>query len=155
MGVLPIVPVMMIRVFTPDDVYKVADITHESLREAYPISFFLTISQYWPEGFLVAVEEGEITGFVTGVMSGVRQARILMLAVRDRHRKGGIASTLIRSFISSSMLKGADSIVLEVRVSNKPAINLYDKLGFKLIGSLRAYYRDGEDGYRMQLVLQT
>jgi ribosomal-protein-alanine N-acetyltransferase len=154
MGAHPIVSAMMIRVFTPNDVYKVADITHESLREAYPISFFLTVSQYWPEGFLVAVDEGEIVGFVMGVMSGVRQSRILMLAIRERHRRIGTASTLIRSFTSSSMLKGADSVILEVRVSNGPAINLYNKLGFKTISSLRAYYRDGEDGYRMQLILQ-
>ncbi len=155
MGARPIDLAMMIRVFTPNDVYKVADITHDTLREAYPISFFLTVSQYWPEGFLVAVDEGEVVGFVTGVMSGVRQSRILMLAVKDKHRRAGIASTLIRSFISSSMLKGADSVILEVRVSNGPAITLYNKLGFKMIGSLRAYYRDGEDGYRMQLMLQT
>lgn len=89
-----------------------------------------------------------------GVVSGVRQSRILMLAIRDRYRRTGIASTLIRSFISSSMLKSFDSVILEVRVSNGPAINLYNKLGFKTIGSLRSYYRDGEDGLRMQLVLQ-
>ena len=47
------------------------------------------------------------------------------------------------------------SIVLEARISNVTAINLYSKLGFRTIGSLRAYYRDGEDGVRMQLVLQT
>jgi ribosomal protein S18 acetylase RimI-like enzyme len=39
-------------------------------------------------------------------------------------------------------------------VSNGPAVNLYNKLGFKMTSSLRAYYRDGEDGYRMQIVLQ-
>lgn len=146
---------MMIRVFAPDDVYKVADITHTTLREAYPIAFFLNVSRYWPEGFLVAVEEGEVVGFIVGVISGVKQARILMLAVREHHRRHGTASTLIRSFISSSLLKGADSVILEVRVSNAIAINLYSKLGFRTVGSLRAYYRDGEDGLRMQMLLQS
>lgn len=145
---------MIIRVFTPNDVYKVADLTHVSLKEAYPISFFLTVSQYWPEGFLVAEEDGEVAGFVAGVISGVRQSRMLMLAIKEQHRRRGIASMLIRSFISSSLLRGADSVILEVRVSNGTAINLYTKMGFKTIGSLRAYYRDGEDGLRMQKVLQ-
>ena len=144
---------MMIRLFASDDVYKVADITHTTLREAYPISFFLSVARYWPEGFMVAVEDGEVIGFILGAFSGVRQSRILMLAVRDQYRNRGIASTLIRSFISSSMLKGADSVILEVRVSNTTAIQLYTQLGFKMTGSLRAYYRDGEDGLRMQMVL--
>jgi len=146
---------MMIRVFEQNDVYKVADITHTMLKEAYPLSFFLNISRHWPEGFLVAEREGEIVGFIMGVVSDVRQSRILMLAVKEPHRKIGIASALIRSFVSSSLLKGLYSIVLEARISNVTAINLYSKLGFRTIGSLRAYYRDGEDGVRMQLVLQT
>ena len=146
---------LTIRVFNPADVQTIADITESSLKEAYPTSFFLTISQYWPEGFLVATLNNEIVGFVMGVISGVRQARILMLAVKEGYRKNGIASTLIRSFRSSCGLKSMDSIILEVRISNASAINLYNKFGFRTIGMLKVYYRDGEDGMRMELVLQS
>ena len=146
---------LTIRVFTTADVQIVADITQSTLIEAYPTSFFLTISQYWPEGFLVATINGEIVGFVMGVISGVRQGRILMLAVKEGYRKNGIASTLIRSFRSSCALKSLDSIILEVRVSNANAIRLYNSFGFRSIGIVKAYYRDGEDGIRMELVLQS
>jgi len=146
---------MMIRIFNQDDVYKVADITYTTLREAYPVSFFLNVFTYWPEGFLVAEKDGDVVGFIMGVISNVRQSRILMLAVKEQHRWNGIASALIRTFISSSMLKGTDTVILEVRISNVTAINLYSKLGFRTIDSLRAYYKDGEDGLRMHLVLQS
>jgi ribosomal-protein-alanine N-acetyltransferase len=146
---------MMIRLFNPSDVYKIADLTHVNLREDYPMSFFLNIAHYWPEGFIIAEKDGDMVGFIMGVISGIRQSRILMLAVREQYRKQGIASALIRSFISSSMLKGTDTVILEVRITNGEAITLYSKLGFRTIGSLRAYYKDGEDGLRMQLVLQT
>lgn len=146
---------MMIRVFGSNDAYKVADITRATLREDYQPQFFLNVANYWPEGFLIAEKDGEIVGFIMGVISNVRQSRILMLAVTDHHRKSGVASALIRAFISSSMLKGTDTIVLEVRVSNGTAVNLYSKLGFKTIGYIRGYYKDGEDGIRMQLLLQT
>jgi len=146
---------MMIRVFGPNDACRIAEITRTTLREEYPPSFFQNISNYWPEGFLIAEKEGEIAGFIMGVISNVRQSRILMLAVTDHHRRSGIASALIRAFVSSSMLKGTDTVILEVRISNGTAITLYSKLGFRTIGNIRGYYKDGEDGIRMQLLLQT
>ncbi len=146
---------LTIRLFAPDDVFEISRITRESLGESYPTSFFLSIYQYWPEGFLVATENGMLIGFVVGVISRVRQARILMLAVRESHRRAGIAVILLRAFISSCMQKGLDSIILEVRTSNIPAINLYTKLRFRIAENLRSYYRDGGDGLRMELVLQS
>jgi len=44
---------------------------------------------------------------------------------------------------------GAQEVVLEVRVSNEPAINLYRGIGFKVVRILRRYYADGEDAYLM------
>ena len=146
---------LTIRVCSNHDIHIIGEITRTALREAYPDSFFETIGNYWPEGFLVAESGGQIVGFVMGIISGVKQARILMLAVQEPYRRNGIASTLIRSFKSSCLMKGLDSIILEVRISNTPAINLYGKFGFKLTSTLRGYYRDGEDGYRMELVLQS
>ena len=38
---------------------------------------------------------------------------------------------------------GKDSISLEVNEVNKPAINLYDKYGFEIVGRRKKYY-DGK-----------
>jgi len=150
-----VITVLTIRVFTPEDVQVIADITQSSLNESYPPSFFLTIAQYWHEGFLVAEIEKEIVGFIMGVISGVKQARILMIAVKSPYRRNSIASAMVRSFKSSCAMKNLDTIVLEVRISNTVALNMYNKLGFRTISMLKAYYRDGEDGYRMEIVLQS
>jgi len=150
-----VITVLTIRVFTPEDVQAIADITQSSLNESYPPSFFLTIAQYWHEGFLVAEIEKEIVGFIMGVISGVKQARILMIAVKSPYRRNSIASAMVRSFKSSCAMKNLDTIVLEVRISNTVALNMYNKLGFRTISMLKAYYRDGEDGYRMEIVLQS
>jgi len=43
----------------------------------------------------------------------------------------------------------AKECYLEVRISNKPAITLYKKLGFQTVKVIRHYYMDGEDAYLM------
>ena len=46
---------------------------------------------------------------------------------------------------------GASVFTLEVRVSNVPAIGLYEKCGFKKAAIRRQYYQDGEDAFLMVL----
>jgi len=43
-------------------------------------------------------------------------------------------------------------IRLQVRKSNVPALALYRKLGYDIVGRLPHYYGDGEDGYVMEKV---
>jgi ribosomal-protein-alanine N-acetyltransferase len=42
-----------------------------------------------------------------------------------------------------------NEVYLEVRVSNEPAIRLYEKLGFRKVQRIRFYYLDGEDAWLM------
>ena len=46
-------------------------------------------------------------------------------------------------------LYNAKLCFLEVRVSNKAAVNLYKNLGFKVTRAIRSYYVDREDAYVM------
>ncbi len=45
--------------------------------------------------------------------------------------------------------RGIRRINLEVRVTNQPAITLYEALGFEKRKVLPQYYGDGEDAYLM------
>ena len=68
------------------------------------------------------------------------------IAVRKDQRKKRVASLLLREAIRASQLEGARSVTLEVRRSNLPAQNLYDKFGFSVKGVRPGYYSDtGED----------
>ena len=52
--------------------------------------------------------------------------------------------------ISTALLHHADSMTLEVRISNTVAQNLYASLGFEVAGRRKRYYMDtGEDGLIM------
>jgi ribosomal-protein-alanine N-acetyltransferase len=70
------------------------------------------------------------------------------VAVDPDRRREGVASTLIDAMLERI---GPDaSVTLEVRVSNAGAIALYERYGFRSVGTRRRYYADtGEDAIIM------
>ena len=52
------------------------------------------------------------------------------------------SAKLIERFEEQLKEKGSRCLTLEVRVSNIPAITLYEKLGFAEIGRRKNYYRN-------------
>ena len=68
------------------------------------------------------------------------------IAVRKDLRRTRIASFLLREAFRASQSEGAQRVTLEVRRSNLPAQNLYEKFGFSVKGVRPGYYSDtGED----------
>jgi ribosomal-protein-alanine N-acetyltransferase len=92
---------------------------------------------------------GAIVGFINGVMSEDKSARVLMLAVREEFRHRGIGTALLQAFMNEAALKGTKAIHLEVRNSNAGAIRFYNRFGFQIVRELPRYYADGENGYQM------
>ena len=60
---------------------------------------------------------------------------------------------LLREAIKKAREKGAKRLLLEVRVSNVAAQELYKKFGFRVAGVIESYYSDGESAYLMNLDL--
>ena len=139
-----------VRQFSPTDLPDVVGIVKESLRENYPNSLYVDIHRWWREGFLVAEDMGLVVGFLAAVVSAPQQARILMLAVRERVRRQGIGSALMDAFLKECAMRGARSVELEVRKSNEAAIQFYTRYGFQITNVLPRFYTDGEDGFKMR-----
>jgi ribosomal-protein-alanine N-acetyltransferase len=118
----------------------------ESLRERYDPTLFTQLVPFWPEGLIVIEDLGRVIGFVFGVMSGVQQARVLMLAVDRRYRGAGLGTLLSQEFFRECGKKGVRQVSLEVRASNVGAQRFYQRLGFFTIKRSSRYYSDGEDG---------
>ena len=85
------------------------------------------------------------------VFSGsARVGHVISIAVLQEYRRRGIGSALMSEALNIFEEKyDVDSVYLEVRVSNQPAINMYEKFGFVKARIIRGYYRDGEDAYVM------
>ncbi len=85
-----------------------------------------------------------IAGFL-GTWYMVDEAHIVSVGVRDRYRRSGIGEMLLIAAIEQAMIRGAGVVTLEVRSSNRPAINLYRKYGFSERGVLKSYYADNRE----------
>lgn len=90
---------------------------------------------YW----LVAEDGGEILGYI-GSQSVLDAADVMNLAVSPDHRRKGIGEKLIKALTRHLQEHGVIALLLEVRVSNAPAISLYEKLGFVQVGRRPRYY---------------
>jgi len=146
---------ILIRTFSPTDVQAVTKIVNESLGEVYPPSLYLTIHGLWRDGFLVILEDSRIVGFVAAVPAGAKVARILMLAVLPAYRRRSLGLKLMSELDANSLAGGMDTLILEVRKSNRDAIRFYEKQGFTVYGEIKAFYSNGEDALKMMRVLQT
>ena len=71
---------------------------------------------------------------------------LLKVAVAPNCRRRGIARWLLGECFERAQKDGINRIYLELRPSNLPAKALYEKLGFRKIGTRRKYYAEtGED----------
>ena len=68
------------------------------------------------------------------------ETELLLIAVRNRYRRQGIARALIDQAIADSTEDGVEMLHLEVRDGN-PAADLYRGRGFVQVGVRRDYYR--------------
>jgi ribosomal-protein-alanine N-acetyltransferase len=97
---------------------------------------------------LKAVEDGRIVGFVIGD----RRRRegmgwIASIGVHPEWRRRGVARLLLNACEASLEMP---RVRLTLRVSNLPALHLYQSSGYIDAGRWRNYYRDGEDAILME-----
>lgn len=89
-----------------------------------------------------------------GLWKIAEEAHISTIASHPDYRGRGYGEVLLVGMISKAIELGAQYVVLEVRVSNTIAQNLYRKYGFVIEGTKTGYYHyDGEDAYDMRLNL--
>lgn len=135
----------IVREAREEDIEKIYEI--EKISFPYPYSpwdfrYYLEVES---EYFFVAESEGEVIGYIVATLWR-DLITIVSLAVTPERRQEGVATTLLES-VEKECKGKAQRIELQVRVSNRPAIALYEKMGFEKADRIPRYYRDGEDAY--------
>jgi [ribosomal protein S18]-alanine N-acetyltransferase len=131
------------------DLPAVISIERRSFSTPWSLAMFvLELSK--PSGICLAATDGDkLLGYL--VCSRYDQVWHLMnVAVAPEQRRAGIASRLIDRLVEESGRRLP--FTLEVRVSNRAAIAMYERLGFRSAGVRPRYYQDnGEDALIMWL----
>lgn len=140
----------MIRVATKEDLSSLESIENSVFSKFdYPLNRRNFSYHIKKEHIFVILENDNICGYIL-FFEYKNSIRIYSIAVSMEFSGLGYGTKLIKYVIEIATNK-SKNIMLEVKVDNIKAINLYKKLGFLDIKRLQAYYSDGKDGFKMIL----
>ncbi len=107
-------------------------------------SFFNELSNDLACYFCAFDEEGTLIGYA-GTWQIMEEAHITNIAVKPAFRRRKTGEALLHKLVENCYENKVKYITLEVRVSNKTAIKLYEKYGFKSLGTRKEYYLDNNE----------
>ena len=111
--------------------------------------FLQEIARRRDRAYLVAKVDAEVVGY-GGAMTVGSEAHITTIAVDPPYQGQKIGTRLMIGLMEASIERGARTVSLEVRKSNRPAQRMYEKFGFHPVGIRKGYYIEtGEDAIVM------
>lgn len=91
--------------------------------------------------YIIGKINDEIIGFA-GLKIIFDQADIMNIVIKKAYRNQGIGTLLLENLILLAKDLNISTLFLEVNEQNKPAIHLYEKLGFEKLGVRKKYYNN-------------
>jgi ribosomal-protein-alanine N-acetyltransferase len=133
-----------------EDVPAVHEIEAASFPTPWPDYAFRQELQTNKMAHYLVVRSGDETIAYGGLWLMFDEAHITTFAVLPEWRRRGIGGRLMLGLMDVALDLKARVMTLEVRLSNKPARELYGRFGFKPVGVRPRYYSDnGEDALIM------
>ncbi len=101
----------------------------------------------------VCLQDGRVMAY-GGVLWAPFEGQITNIATHPDARRCGMGAAILEHLIEAAKARGCEQLSLEARVSNLPAISLYERYGFVKMGLRRGFYKHPtEDAYVMCLLL--
>jgi len=133
---------------TEADLDQVMELEKAIFPNPWRRSFFLADINR-PQGLsIVAEDEGVVLGYA--VAWGTQETHLANLAVEEHERRQGIGGKLLDEVIAFARRSKANSLYLEVRISNTIARKFYSERGFVPTYQRKGYYENGEDAVIME-----
>ena len=139
----------IIRKATKEDLKAIKEIEDESFPNPFKEKDLLYEIEENPfSEYDVLVVDDEIVAYLDYWIT-FDSATIDKIAVKKNKRNRGFAGFLLKNAIENLKNQNVEFFTLEVRKSNLPALNLYQKYGFQKVTIKEKYYEDGEDAIYM------
>jgi len=126
------------------DLNSIESIEQRAYRTPWSRSMFASELAKASSVCLGAYEGDRLIGYVVNSRY-VDAWHVMNVAVDPDHRRRGIATRLLERLFELTRDDQRRGYTLEVRVSNREAITLYENLGFVRQGVRRAYYTDNRE----------
>jgi len=150
-------------VSAPPTVYEIRPLTDKHLKEVLKLNLrcFKSGENYTKFTFSYLLHESntlsyriitpteQMVAFVFVMSNEDGAGHITTIGVAPEHRRRGLANKLLRHTEEALRQRSINTVMLEVRVSNLPAQNLYRDFGYAVVQRLANYYNNGEDGFLM------
>jgi ribosomal-protein-alanine N-acetyltransferase len=139
-----------------DDLPHIFQLEEEAFTpKNYPLFVLRQFYDLFPDLFFVAVNRlNEIKGYCFG---GIDQDSnigwVFALAVTKAEQKKKIGQRITNELLTAFRNKNINVIQLTTTPDNRPAIHLYEQLGFKKLTEVRDYYFDNSPRIIMKLEL--
>jgi ribosomal-protein-alanine N-acetyltransferase len=145
--------VMSVRFADEKDLAKVLEIERLSFSDPWDHHGFKTTLKH----IFLVFDEQDISGYLIAVCcyKNIR-GTIMKIAVHPEHRRKGIGTALLNHCLEILKEKKIIDVCLNVEMTRKPAIALYEKFGFKITKTIHMDYEDdlSDDAFHvMQLIL--
>ncbi len=98
--------------------------------------------------FFLLKTEGKTVGYA-GMYTVLDEGYVTNIGVLPEYRKMGFGKKLINKLIEFSLEKSLAFLSLEVRESNKVAIDLYSSFGFKEVGIRKNFYTNPNENAKI------
>ena len=101
----------------------------------------------------VCLQNGRVMAY-GGILWAPDEGQIINIATHPEARRCGMGAAILTHLIEVARARGCEQLSLEARVSNTPAISLYERFGFVKMGVRRGFYKNPrEDALVMCLQL--
>ncbi len=130
---------IVIEEMTEEDVEQASELESRSFSMPWRAEDFLEMVKADYAHYFVAKEEGKVIG-CCGLRDISGEGEITNVVVDSDCRGRGIGRALMEYMLKEAEKLGIGDCTLEVRVSNQPAISLYESLGFRGEGVRPDFY---------------
>lgn len=139
-----------VRPMTAEDAAAAAKLEEQAFSEPWSEEAFRETLQYDYAYYYVAWMWEQETGKdnsssnavigICGLRNIAGEGEITNVAVHEDYRRRGVAEALLEEALRKGRELGIRDFTLEVRSSNKAAIHLYEKIGFRKEGIRKNFY---------------